>query len=105
MEYPLFNGFDFDRRKADGKIIDVKTRYALRQIGKDPFEVLPDGWIEVMHESGMPIYLQRKTRIVRYCVIFADFVVMLEPLLNKSRCMDTHLGSPRLNIDCHHNVG
>jgi len=52
------------RRKADGKIIDVKTRHTLRHIGKDPFEVLPDGWIEVVHESGMPIYLNRKTRIV-----------------------------------------
>ena len=82
--HPSFELFSLSRRKTDGKIIDVKTRHTLRQIGKDPFEVLPDGWIEVMHESGMPIFLSRKTRIVRYvkpvwcCIIMRYFLVGID---------------------------
>ncbi|XP_071743954.1 uncharacterized protein pasha isoform X2 [Lepeophtheirus salmonis] len=31
---------------------------------KNFFEVLPDGWIQVTHSSGMPIYLHRPSRVV-----------------------------------------
>lgn len=30
---------------------------------QDYFEVLPEGWIEVTHFSGMPIYLHKQTRV------------------------------------------
>lgn len=31
--------------------------------GRDHFDVLPEGWIEVTHNSGMPIYLHKATRV------------------------------------------
>jgi hypothetical protein len=27
------------------------------------FDVLPEGWIKVTHESGIPVYLHRKSRV------------------------------------------
>lgn len=32
--------------------------------GIDPFEVLPEGWVCVTHNSGMPTYLHKATRVV-----------------------------------------
>jgi microprocessor complex subunit DGCR8 len=31
--------------------------------GVDPFEVLPEGWVAVTHNSGMPAYLHKQTRV------------------------------------------
>lgn len=31
--------------------------------GTEYFEVLPDGWIEVTHSSGIPVYLHKTTRV------------------------------------------
>jgi len=31
--------------------------------GQNHFEVLPEGWVEVTHNSGMPIYLHKQTRV------------------------------------------
>lgn len=31
--------------------------------GRDHFDVLPEGWIEVTHNSGMPIYLHKASRV------------------------------------------
>lgn len=30
---------------------------------KDHFEVLPDGWVTLTHNSGMPLYLHRASRV------------------------------------------
>mgnify|MGYP006989430771 FL=1 len=30
---------------------------------KNHFEVLPDGWVTLTHNSGMPLYLHRMTRV------------------------------------------
>ena len=30
---------------------------------KNHFEVLPEGWVSVIHESGMPVYLHKPTRV------------------------------------------
>ena len=32
--------------------------------GKNHFTVLPEGWIQVRHFSGMPVYLHKQTRVV-----------------------------------------
>lgn len=32
--------------------------------GHNHFEVLPEGWVQITHTSGIPVYLQRKTRVV-----------------------------------------
>ena len=31
--------------------------------GVDPFDILPEGWVQVTHNSGMPIYLNQKSRV------------------------------------------
>ena len=31
--------------------------------GRNPFEVLPEGWVAVTHNSGMPVYLHKQTRV------------------------------------------
>lgn len=40
-----------------------KTKIVLKKRGQDYFEVLPEGWIEVTHSSGMPIYLHKQSRV------------------------------------------
>ncbi|XP_015923719.1 titin homolog [Parasteatoda tepidariorum] len=42
---------------------EVKEKLILKVRGKDHFEVLPEGWIEVTHNSGIPIYLHKQTRV------------------------------------------
>lgn len=31
--------------------------------GENHFDILPEGWIEVTHNSGMPLYLHKATRV------------------------------------------
>ncbi|KRZ19268.1 Microprocessor complex subunit DGCR8 [Trichinella zimbabwensis] len=41
----------------------VKKKHVLRWNGAEYFEVLPDGWIEITHKSGLPVYLHRESRV------------------------------------------
>ncbi|XP_060848004.1 microprocessor complex subunit DGCR8-like [Rhopalosiphum padi] len=36
----------------------------LEEVSKNHFDILPENWIEVIHKSGMPIYLHKKSRVV-----------------------------------------
>lgn len=40
-----------------------RTKTVLKKRGQDYFEVLPEGWIEVTHSSGMPLYLHKQSRV------------------------------------------
>lgn len=40
-----------------------RTKWVLKKRGQDYFEVLPEGWIEVTHSSGMPLYLHKQSRV------------------------------------------
>lgn len=40
-----------------------KTKSVLKKRGQDYFEILPEGWIEVTHSSGMPLYLHKQSRV------------------------------------------
>lgn len=40
-----------------------KTKSILKKKGQDYFEILPEGWIEVTHSSGMPLYLHKPSRV------------------------------------------
>uniref|UniRef100_T1J2M6 DRBM domain-containing protein n=1 Tax=Strigamia maritima TaxID=126957 RepID=T1J2M6_STRMM len=42
---------------------EEREKVVLRVLGHDHFEVLPEGWIEVTHNSGMPVYLHKQTRV------------------------------------------
>jgi len=37
--------------------------YFLTEIGHNHFDVLPEGWVQVTHNSGMPLYLHKQTRV------------------------------------------
>lgn len=40
-----------------------KTKTVLKKRGQDHFEILPEGWIEVTHSSGIPLYLHKQSRV------------------------------------------
>ncbi|KAG8179975.1 hypothetical protein JTE90_016307 [Oedothorax gibbosus] len=40
-----------------------KQKVVLKVRGRDHFEVLPEGWVEVTHNCGMPVYLHKQTRV------------------------------------------
>lgn len=52
---------------ADGDLKDpehiVTKKIVLKKRQADYFEVLPEGWIEVTHFSGMPLYLHKASRV------------------------------------------
>lgn len=43
-----------------------KTKKVMKKRGQDYFEVLPEGWIEVTHFSGMPLYLHSQSRVCTF---------------------------------------
>ena len=42
----------------------VKTKRLVVEKGKSKFEVLPDGWVTLCHDSGLQIYLHRQSRVI-----------------------------------------
>lgn len=68
--------FDFDENEEVDQLLESvfeessnppthieRTKTVLKKRGQDYFEVLPDGWIEVTHFSGMPLYLHKQSRV------------------------------------------
>lgn len=47
----------------DESAFEEREKVVLKARGQDHFEVLPEGWIEVTHNSGMPVYLHKQTRV------------------------------------------
>lgn len=39
------------------------TFIVLLEIGHNHFDVLPEGWVQVTHNSGMPLYLHKQSRV------------------------------------------
>ncbi|KAH7732049.1 PASHA protein [Aphelenchoides avenae] len=39
-----------------------KTKRVLQYRGADHFDVLPDGWVEITHRSGLAVYLHKQSR-------------------------------------------
>nr|UJZ92588.1 microprocessor complex subunit DGCR8 [Scaphoideus titanus] len=44
-------------------VIKLRRKVVLEEIGHDHFDLLPEGWIQIMHSSGMPVYLHQKSRV------------------------------------------
>nr|CAI5858147.1 unnamed protein product [Callosobruchus analis] len=42
---------------------EEKTKVVLIEKGQNHFDVLPEGWIQLTHNSGMPLYLHKTTRV------------------------------------------
>ncbi|XP_067011058.2 microprocessor complex subunit DGCR8 [Anabrus simplex] len=59
----------FKRRKKYGKEGENESPYeerekvVLEEIGHNHFDMLPEGWVQVTHNSGMPIYLHKQSRV------------------------------------------
>lgn len=61
-------GGDSDHQ-SDGEGIQpmmTKIKTVLKSRGRPPTEPLPDGWIMTFHNSGIPVYLHRETRVVTW---------------------------------------
>lgn len=43
--------------------LQEKTKTILVEKGTNHFDVLPEGWIQVTHDSGMPLYLHKVSRV------------------------------------------
>ena len=54
-----------DELKNTDKTQQYNERYkiVLEEKGKNHFEVLPEGWVQATHNSGIPIYLHRQSRV------------------------------------------
>ncbi|KAK5871651.1 hypothetical protein PBY51_004516 [Eleginops maclovinus] len=46
--------------------LSLKRCTVLKSRGRPPTEPLPDGWIMTFHNSGIPVYLHRETRVVTW---------------------------------------
>lgn len=51
-----------ERKKKEFPYIQ-KRKIHLEEKGVNHFEVLPVGWLVVTHNSGMPLYLHKPTRV------------------------------------------
>jgi hypothetical protein len=40
--------------------------HAFPEKGSDPFDMLPEGWVLITHNSGMPVYLHKESRVVTF---------------------------------------
>ncbi|XP_058788955.1 microprocessor complex subunit DGCR8-like [Phymastichus coffea] len=57
---------EFKRKLADRKNqvhYEEKEKLIMDEIGHNHFEFLPEGWVKVTHNSGMPLYLHRQSRV------------------------------------------
>ena len=48
---------------CDAIISAFVQQYADIKTVQDPFDILPVGWLQVTHASGMPIFLHKPTRV------------------------------------------
>ncbi|KAK7499102.1 hypothetical protein BaRGS_00009649 [Batillaria attramentaria] len=58
----LEEGITKDSITSSGKPIE-REKVVLVERGHDPFDILPEGWLVVTHNSGMPVYLHRESRV------------------------------------------
>ncbi|XP_066248684.1 microprocessor complex subunit DGCR8 [Euwallacea similis] len=72
VEKMLEEALERKKRKAEEAGLDTenlevpfeeKSKVVVVEKGKNHFDVLPEEWIQVTHNSGMPIYLHKSTRV------------------------------------------
>ncbi|XP_065201300.1 microprocessor complex subunit DGCR8-like isoform X2 [Planococcus citri] len=51
-----------ERKKKDGDFVEVE-KIILDDITGDHFDLLPEGWMQMIHHIGIPVYLNRPTRV------------------------------------------
>ncbi|TMS32828.1 hypothetical protein L596_000629 [Steinernema carpocapsae] len=57
---------DESRTVKNEEDLEIKSKRVLEHRGCDHFDVLPEGWVEVSHESGLSVYLHRKLRVCTF---------------------------------------
>lgn len=101
---------EFKRRKKqiikDGEgdsPYEQREKIVLEEIGHNHFDMLPEGWVQVTHNSGMPIYLHKQTRV---CTLSKPYFLgpgsarkhevplSAIPCLQYRRALDTKLNQP-----------
>lgn len=45
------------------KVFEERDKTVLITKGQNHFDILPEGWIQVTHNSGMPLYLHKSSRV------------------------------------------
>lgn len=51
------------KNKKKEQVYEERYKIVLDEKGRNHFEVLPEGWLQATHNSGMPIYLHKTTRV------------------------------------------
>lgn len=46
-----------------GKAYEERFKEVLEEKGRNHFEVLPEGWVQATHVSGMPLFLHTASRV------------------------------------------
>ncbi len=64
IEKMLDEGLPDDlKTKRKETTYNEKMKIVLQEKGHNHFEVLPEGWVQVTHNSGMPLYLHKSSRV------------------------------------------
>ena len=42
----------------------VRTKHLVVEKGRSKFDMLPEGWVKLCHDSGLQVYLHRQSRVV-----------------------------------------
>ncbi|XP_037948587.1 microprocessor complex subunit DGCR8-like isoform X1 [Teleopsis dalmanni] len=53
-----------DLKESKRPKYEERFKTVLEEKGHNHFEVLPEGWVQVTHNSGMPLFLHKKARVV-----------------------------------------
>ncbi|CAL4102194.1 unnamed protein product, partial [Meganyctiphanes norvegica] len=56
---------NYEEEKGDAQHphYEEKEKMVLVEKGSNHFEILPEGWVQITHNSGMPVYLHRPSRV------------------------------------------
>ncbi|XP_054272862.1 microprocessor complex subunit DGCR8-like [Macrosteles quadrilineatus] len=55
-----------EKSKSSGKEkpqVRLKHKTVMKEISHNHFDSLPEGWVKIMHSSGMQVYLEKNTRV------------------------------------------
>lgn len=59
----LDEGLPEDLKSRQKPKYEERFKTVLEEKGHNHFEVLPEGWLQVTHNSGMPLYLHKQSRV------------------------------------------
>ncbi|XP_041348914.1 microprocessor complex subunit DGCR8-like [Gigantopelta aegis] len=62
----LEEGINKESIGADGNDKEpiLREKIVLKELCHDPFNIIPEGWVVVTHNCGMPVYLHKDSRVV-----------------------------------------